>query len=125
MGGTITNQSDVGRKWPTTALAPRVLTELEGAFMEKITGPAALAAVELSHPVEQLMHIFSYVTATGAWSAVTPNPVEGTNFSVTPSNANGKGELTELNGDNYAAETWFVLYRRPEAEGTIGGQHAV
>jgi len=125
MSGTISNAGDVGRRWPTTALAPLVLTELEGAIFEKITGPGALATVPLSFAVANIVHIFSYVTASGAWSVTTPNPVPGTNYSVTLENADGVGELTELNGDNYAGETWLVIYRRPEAEGTIGGQSSV
>jgi hypothetical protein len=126
MGGTITNENDVNRVWPSTALARKMLTELEGAFIEKITGPTNGGTVELSHPVYQLVHIFAYVTATGAWpGANPPNPIEGTDFDVTPSNANGKGALVEKGVADRSAETWVVLYRRPEPEGTIGGQSSI
>ncbi len=123
---TIDNQRDVGRKIPTTAIAPRVLAETEGLFPEKITGPTNGGTVELSFPAVELIHVFAYVTATGAWPALNPpNPLEGTDFSVVLSNANGVLELTELGVADRSAETWFVFYRRDTDEGTIGGQSSV
>jgi len=123
---TIDNSRDVGRKYPTTVLAQRVLTETEGVFTEKITGPTADATVELSHPAVEVVHILAYVTATGAWpGANPPNPLEGTDWTAVLENANGKLALTEAASADRSAETWLVIYRRKEAEGTIGGQSDV
>jgi len=124
-GDVITNERDTGRLWPTTALAPLVLTELEGAIFEKIVGPTNGGTRELSFAVANLVHIFAYTTATGAWSLIAENPVEGTDFSLTLQNANGVGEITELGVGDRSSETWLFIYRRPESQGTIGGVSGV
>jgi len=123
---TVNNVRDVGRKIPTTAMAPRVLAETEGIYPEKITGPAQAATVVLSYPAVSIVHIFAYTTADGSWPAVNPpNPLEGTDYSVVLENANGVAAITELNVADRSAETWLVLYRRVTDEGTIGGQSSV
>ncbi len=126
MAGTISNTTDTGRKWPTTAIAPLALTEAEGSYIEKITGPTNGGTVVLSFPATAIAHIFAYTTATGAWPGVNPpNPLEGTDYGVVLSNANGVAELTEKGVADRSAETWVVFYKRDEEEGTIGGQSSV
>jgi hypothetical protein len=127
-GTTITNERDTERKWPSGALADKVLLDDEGIVVEKIVGPGALATVALSRPASRIHAVLSYTTASRVWStggapAKVPVPVQGTDFSVNLSNPaqGGKATLTELAGANYTTETWLVQYSPQSSEGTVSG----
>lgn len=128
---TIDNSIDVGRKVPTTSLADRVLTSLEGHVVESLAGPDAVGAapankIVLSRPATEIAFIMSYVTATGAAGAIL-FPIDGThwNFVGEDPQEGGNASLTNPSITDFSAETWVVAYRPLQAEGTIGGQSSV
>ena len=118
---TVTNALDQGRVFPTTAIASANMTETDGIRLEKITGPNTSAVVVLSYPASAIVHIQSVVTASGAWAAV-PNPVLGTDYSVTLVNANGVAALTEGGVGDQRANTWVVWYKASFQDATPGNQ---
>jgi len=129
---TINNDLDVGRKIPASALSTQVLLELEGAVIEKVVGPDDTAAgdpadrVELSRPAVSVIAILSYVTATGATSAVALAPIEGTHWDLTPTGPNGVGVLVNPHATaDFSAETWIVIYKADAPDETQGGQSSV
>ena len=124
MSRALSNLADTSRKWPTSALADKVMTEAEGAILEKITGPSIGAKIQLSKAAVKVVHVQSYTTATGIWSA-KPNLASGTDYTTELRNADGVAELTNTSGVDYSAATWLVCYSRDEPEGTIGGQSMV
>jgi hypothetical protein len=127
---TIDNLADTGRKWPTTALAPNVLTDAEGVVTEKITGPAGTATVKLSKPANAIRSITSFTTATGVASTGGGKKqylTETTDYVVNKKDPNNGNVATLKNATatDYSAETWVVEYSPDAAEGTIGGQSKV
>jgi len=130
MSQTITNARDVARKYPTTALADRVLLETEGLRLERMAGPGVAGNVELGRPALSVQAILvddgaGAFAPGGAAPAALPMPLVPTHFTLTPQNANGRGELVEAGGRNYSAAFLNVWYYADEPEGTIGGQSAV
>lgn len=119
---TINNSADVARKWPTTSLADRVLTEREGVIVEAITGPASSATVKLSRAASSVKYVLAVTTATGAVLGV---PIVDTDYEVTLSDATGVCALTDLSASSHAAETWIVHFCGAGAEGNVGGQSSV
>lgn len=122
---TLDNYLDTGRKIPSEALVPSVLTDLEGASMERVTGPGSTATIVLAHPATSVVAVLAFITATGAVSLVNPLALEGTNYSVTLENADGVCALTELNSDNRSTETWLVFYHRKSVDPTQGQRGTV
>ena len=129
---TIDNLGDTGRKYPTTSLADRVLTAKEGTITEELTGPGIAGVVALSQPVcpGTPVYILAHdgagaFEAGGAAPAALPVPLVPAQFTLVVKNANGVGELTEVDGRDYSGSTLRVSYSPDQAEGTIGGQSAV
>lgn len=117
---TKNNFTDTGRKWPTTALAERVLTAKEGSVRELLAG-TNMTPIALQEPIcpNTAVHALAFVTATGAPAAKTLLQAP-TDFTVVNSNANGVGTITPA--ADQSANTLLIFYSPDQAEGTIGGQ---
>lgn len=118
---TINNTQDTSRRYPTTALAERVLLATEGTVRERLAGGAIAASVLLAQPISPNtpVHILAFVTATGAAAAKALLDLT-TDYTVVEQNAGGVGELVMVT--NQSANTLVIDYSPDQAEGTIGGQ---
>jgi len=130
-GRTIDNLKDTGRKIPSTALSPRMLTSLEGVIVESLVGPAAGLAVELSNPaVGTPVLILAHdgvgaLEAGGAAPAAVGVPVVPTHFTFVTKNINGVAQLTEANARDYSGSILVVVYKQDSPDETTGGQTTV
>lgn len=117
---TINNDLDTTRKWPTTALADKVLTAREGVVVRLLPGTNA-APIALDQPIYpgSTVFVLAFVTASGAPATKTLLQAP-TDFTVVEENAQGVGEITPT-GDQ-SLNTLLVAYSPKQAEGTIGGQ---
>lgn len=121
---TIDNTQDTSRKYPTTALAEKVLTAAEGVVVRLLPGTNA-APIALDQPISPGTPVFmlAFVTASGAPAAKTLLQAP-TDFTVIEKGApSGVGVLTPT-GDQ-SANTLLVAYSPDQPEGTIGGQSSV
>ena len=120
---TIDNSLDSERKWPTTALAEKVLTSKEGVVV-RLLGGTNNTPIALDQPIYpgSTVFVLAFVTASGAAAAqaLLQSPAD---FTITEENANGVGEITPT-GDE-SLNTLLVAYSPRQPEGTIGGQSAV
>ena len=121
---TINNLSDTGRKYPTTALADRVLTAKEGTVRERLAGAGIAASVLLAQPIcpGTPVSVLAFVTASGAAAAKALLDLT-TDYTVVAKNANGVGELVMVT--DQSLNTLVIDYSPDQAEGTIGGQSNV
>jgi hypothetical protein len=105
---TVDNAADTNRKWPTTALAERVLTAKEGVVLELLGGTNA-TPIALSQPIcpGTPVYVLAFITASGL-AAVAP---DGMLLNLTSGFTNDQ-----------SLNTLLVAYSPDQAEGTIGGQ---
>ena len=121
---TIDNSLDVGRKIPASALSAQVLTELEGAVIEQVTGPGASpAAVALSLPISSLVFMLAHdgagaLEAGGASPAALAIPPLG-DFSF------AGNSLKNTNARDYSGSTLLVAYKALAPAEAAGGQSSV
>lgn len=121
---TVNNLADVARKWPTEALADRVLTSLEGVVLEVLpAGPGIGATVKLSKPAKPGSIPFLVTrTSAGALGAVAL-PVVTTHFTFSARDTTGVAAITGV--VNLSANALAVFYSPDEPNGTIGGQSSL
>lgn len=120
---TINNDGDTSRKWPTTALAEKVLTAAEGVVVRLLPGTNA-TPIALDQPISPGTPVFvlAFVTASGAPALKTLLQAP-TDFTVVEANANGVGQITPV--ADQSLNTLLVAYSPDQPEGTIGGQSSV
>ena len=121
---TLNNNLDVARKIPGSAIAPGALNNL---IIEKITGPASGATVNLSQAAESISLIQAYVTATGIAPAVNAGfPLEGIDWDAVLEGAvSGVAEITEGAATARTVETWVVHYTPNAVDPADGGGSSV
>jgi len=118
----VDNFDDTGRKIPVAALAPRVLTSLQGVLLEQHPGTNA-TPIALGEKIApgSAVHILAFVTASGAGAARTLLR-QVTDFTVLL-DVNGVGTITPT-GDQ-SLNTLLIAYSADKPDGTVGGQNSV